>query len=220
MWIDPTGMDDFEFDTEGNYVGVTTTDTKHRGVIKNEKGEVTRTFAFADPINDTQDIRDGKINKVIFVSKVQINTLLKNSGATKFKNKLPIKNLFYLKNNSKINENSGYLDFSYKGIPQMFGEQGATDNPGNCINSPLFLPDGESVAHNQMNFGNFMWGASANELGVSLEIARIGAHWANYQETKGTNYDRWDSQDDQLSITLGWLFKEGGASFSPKIIMK
>jgi len=59
------------------------------------------------------------------------------------------------------------------------------------------------VAHNGYNFGNFLWGAGANALGVPMSLARFGAHLNNFfndPKYKG----HLDSKDDQYSIKAGF----------------
>jgi len=67
----------------------------------------------------------------------------------------------------------------------------------------LYITQTESgaVAHNNYNFGNFLWGAGANKLGFSLFTARLGAHINSLLDP---HYKRFDSKDDQYSIGLGY----------------
>ena len=58
------------------------------------------------------------------------------------------------------------------------------------------------VAHNNYNYGNFLWGASARRLDVPLCITLLGSHFHNFflsPITRGT----FDSSDDLFSITAG-----------------
>lgn len=55
------------------------------------------------------------------------------------------------------------------------------------------------VAHNIYNFGNFLWGAAAQGVGVPLFIALTGSHVNNIYHTRGYL----DSPDDQFSISCG-----------------
>ena len=61
------------------------------------------------------------------------------------------------------------------------------------------------VAHNNYNYGNFLWGAAARAVGVPLWIARLGSHFNNFflsPDTRGT----FDAADDQFSIGCGHHF--------------
>ncbi|MCR5327066.1 MAG: hypothetical protein K6E37_10030 [Bacteroidales bacterium] len=63
-----------------------------------------------------------------------------------------------------------------------------------------------TVAHNMFNFGNFLWGATAREVGVPLCIARLGSHYNNFflsPDTKGS----FDSSDDLFSISAGYHWR-------------
>jgi hypothetical protein len=46
----------------------------------------------------------------------------------------------------------------------------------------LYLTETKSgaIAHNNKNFGNFLWGAGASRLGFSEGVAKMGAHYNNY----------------------------------------
>lgn len=80
--------------------------------------------------------------------------------------------------------------------------------------------NGVYVGHNNYNFGNYLWGAAANALGVSLKVARVGAHINNLMNDPDNQNIPWykpfnrklDSSDDQYSIKLGWKWHENGAS--------
>ena len=80
----------------------------------------------------------------------------------------------------------------------------------------LFLPEGESTAHNLMNFGNYLWGATGYTIGFSFDILALGAHCNslglfnlnhNSKGYRNFTYDghfpQPDSMDDQWSIYLG-----------------
>mgnify|MGYP001009133731 CR=1 FL=1 len=71
------------------------------------------------------------------------------------------------------------------------------------------------VGHNDHNYGNYLWEASANALEVSLPVARMGAH-VNNRFFDGTHKGTWDSKDDQLSIVLGWTWRNEGVSMNKK----
>ena len=59
----------------------------------------------------------------------------------------------------------------------------------------LFLVDG--VAHNHMNFGNFLFGAAGKALGlISFEL-RMRAHWNSLANSSSNGYrPQFDSDDD------------------------
>lgn len=61
------------------------------------------------------------------------------------------------------------------------------------------------VAHNNLNFGNFLWGVAARELGVPLSVALIGSHLNNFFLSPDRGH--FDSKDDQFSITAGYHWR-------------
>jgi len=68
------------------------------------------------------------------------------------------------------------------------------------------------VGHNNYNFGNFLWGASARALRVNLALTSAGAHLNNYLNDVNNQGRGWlerdlDSYDDQFSIFLGWYWR-------------
>jgi hypothetical protein len=66
----------------------------------------------------------------------------------------------------------------------------------------LFLIDG--IAHNHMNFGNFLFGAAGKALGLTLLELQMGAHYNSLANPEKNNYKRqFDSSDDQFSIEKG-----------------
>lgn len=94
----------------------------------------------------------------------------------------------------------GKFDFSYTGIPNQYPE--ASPAPQDHPSSMLFLVDG--VAHNHMNFGNFLFGAAGKALGLTSFELRMGAHWNSLANSSSNGYrPQFDSDDDQFSIQMG-----------------
>jgi hypothetical protein len=112
----------------------------------------------------------------------------------------------YLKEEGK---GGGQFDFSLTKIPFHHWKQdvnidfSVTDNKTDA----LFYVKSQRTAHNHFNFGNFLFGAGGEALGLNLYVLRAGGHY-NSIVNPGTNgYDpQLDSPDDQLSITLGFSF--------------
>ena len=78
----------------------------------------------------------------------------------------------------------------------------ASTDPLNQSSSMLFLVDG--VAHNHMNYGNFLFGAAGKSLGLTLFELCIGAHWDSLTNSSSNGYKKqFDSHDDQFSILMG-----------------
>lgn len=204
MRVDPTGAldDEYQFSESGKYLGKVKKEGEHYGAIISNDGKKT-TFAFADPINDPKSIDNKDINKLYFPSYKSIFDDLDRAGVNKDENRGIIDGLFYLKNNSNSALDEGPLDFTTKS-KIIKGFEGLPDNY-------LYLTsvNGKLVSHNYKNFGNFLWGASANALKVSLPDALLGAHVNNFftdVENIGKKWSQrsFDSKDDQYSIRLGW----------------
>jgi RHS repeat-associated protein len=204
-FVDPTGMSYSEFDENGNYLRTVKDNWWHntfvgrKGRIVDGDGKVTQNFKFADPKNDLKDLKDGKINKVQFVQESEIISMLSKAGAFTKENKTANSDsrYGYILEEGK---GSGKFDFSFTGIPYQYPE--ASPNPQQNPSSMLFLVDG--VAHNHMNFGNFLFGAAGKALGLTLFELQMGAQYNSLANPKENNYKRQlDSSDDQFSIKEG-----------------
>ena len=178
-YVDPDGKKFINFDAAGNYTGTTKDNWFHnlfvgsKGRILDAQGDVTRKFSFADPKNDVKDIQSGVINKLVVVSEKEIQTMMWRSGAfddvNRTENKPMGERYDYIKQEGV---GGGKLDFSYTQIPSVF--PGASSDPLNSPSSLIFLTG--KVAHNQMNFGNFLFGAAGYSLGYSKPELLLGAH--------------------------------------------
>ena len=71
--------------------------------------------------------------------------------------------------------------------------------------SKLFILEGDNMAHNNQNFGNFLWAMKGRSIGIPTLILRLGAHYNSYFNPHGGNgyKSQWDSSDDQRSIRAG-----------------
>ena len=68
----------------------------------------------------------------------------------------------------------------------------------------LFLVSG--VAHNHMNFGNYLFGAGGHALGIGGNTLKFGAHYNSLFNSSTNGYvGQFDSFDDQFSIEQGIL---------------
>lgn len=148
------------------------------------EGEV---ISLADPLKDPMLVLKGSSLEI--VSKGDVIYSLKKVQAYEKINHGLIRGLLYLKRESDY---YGLLDFARNG-----------DHPlsrGTYYVS--HTPQEGAIAHDNYNFGNFLWGAAAQAVGVPLWIAKLGAHINNMKFTKGKP----DSPDDQLSISAGYHF--------------
>jgi len=206
-YVDPDGKKFINFDAAGNYTGTTKDNWFHnlfvgsKGRILDAQGDVTRKFSFADPKSDVAQIQSGVINKLVVVSEKEIQTMMWRSGAFDDANRTENKPLSerydYIK---KEGIGNGKLDFSYSQIPDMY--PGASKSPLDAPSPLLFLTG--DVAHNQMNFGNFLFGAAGYSLGYSKPELLLGAHYNSLFNPSTNGYpSQFDSSDDQWSIQLG-----------------
>jgi hypothetical protein len=208
--IDPDGRKFINFDKDGNYIGTTKDNWFHnlfvgsKGRMLDDKGGVTRSFRFADPKNDVKDIQSGVINKLVVVDEKDIQTMMIRSGAydapNKTKNRSWGERYDYIKAEGV---GGGKLDFSYTQIPNMY--PGASSDPLNSPSPMIFLVD--DMAHNHMNYGNFLFGAAGQAMGFTETELKLGAHYnsLNLNRNGGNGYDpQLDSPDDQRSIGKGF----------------
>lgn len=187
----------FDLDAAGQVGSYGTTKTIGKGKNKQEVWDGTR-FEFADPENDAQQIRDGVINQLVFVSDAEMKDMLTGQGAFNYDDKNnPI--AFY--SNSTGGQN---FDYSYSVIPSKYGAKGASSKPLKIPSQVLFLPEGDNTAHNHMNFGNYLWAASGYTLGFNYATLQLAAHANSLKNAKENGYPaQWDSKDDQNSIKMG-----------------
>ena len=203
--IDPNGKKYVNFDENGNYIGITKNNWWHNlwhgntGRVLNSSGDAVQKFKFADPKHDVQDIKNGIINKLVFVKEEEITKMMATAGVFDPKNKIENSGdrySYFLKEG----KGGGKLDFSYSAIPNMYG---ASKDPLNKPSNMIFLVDG--VAHNHMNFGNFLFGAAGAAIGLSLPELLAGAQFNSVRNSKTNGYSaQFDSMDDQYSIMKGF----------------
>ena len=221
--VDVLGDTTYRFDRKtGKYIGMTDLDkpgsvgmivkvTKIQFEIFGEKFNIEKaenvaSFSFADPINDSKAIRDGKITRVVFPSNKQIHKALKKSGAYNKENQGIITGTEYLNNHSNYAQNDGATDFLSTSGEIFSGNRGMI--AGDRLYLTYSLKDG-LVAHNNYNFGNFLCGAAASALGVPEKLAKAGAHVNNIfndvnNQGKPMEERQLDSADDQKSIGAGF----------------
>lgn len=105
----------------------------------------------------------------------------------------------------KQSKGGGKFDYSYSVIPSKFKE--ASSDPLNAPSPMLFIPNGTYTAHNHMNFGNFLWGATGYTMGFSYLELSWGAHFNSVINSRSNGYlPQFDSKDDQNSIRKGIYF--------------
>ena len=205
--FDPDGRKFINFDAQGNYTGTTQDKWWHnlfvgtKGRVLDGSGNVSQKFKFADAKNDVKDIQRGVIKRIEFVKEGDVRGMLSKAGAFNSENKtanLSLSNRYdYIK---KEGGGGGKLDFSYTGIPNKYS--GASQDPLRNPSPMIFLVDG--VAHNHMNFGNFLFGAAGKAMDFTGLELKLGAQWNSLKNSDKNGYaPQFDSSDDQFSIGCG-----------------
>ena len=195
--LDPDGRDWYIFNQNGIYQKKINAEGTNRIMVhslkKTKTGEEYDSYTFinfADPINDARDIDNGIINRLVFVNEQNIQSMLAEQGAFD-SNKL---------NFGIESQGNGNFDYSFTVLPQKYPEAHFNGIDSNS----LFLPEGDNTAHNFMNFGNYLWGATGYTVGFGYTELQIGAHLNSKFNSKRNGYSsQWDSEDDQRSIIKG-----------------
>ena len=197
LFIDPIGLDTLLFNDHGYFTGdVVQAKGEHVGIMSGENPAV---FSFADPKNDPEDIIKGIIKRAVMVGDETINEALSNAGVFKEENQNNKTGYIITESNEANTNGEGKMDFSMTHSITIDGKM----QPIRADELYITRTNKGNVGHNQMNFGNFLWGAGANALGFTLFQAKVGAHLNSIS----TDWREPDSKDDQYSITLGykWL---------------
>lgn len=211
--VDPIGLDTLVFDSNNRYLQTINADGMHVGKKLRKDGFI---FNFADPVNDPKNIgnKPGQIKELYILDEETILKDLERAGVKKEENRGLIDGPIYLKNHSHAGTNSGELDFVINSEifgSTTFGEEKIGNGlPGNYLY--ITNINNKMIGHNNYNFGNFLWGAAAKSLQVSLGDALIGAHINNYLNDVNNQGKKWyrrsfDSSDDQYSIKLGYWWR-------------
>ena len=207
LFTDIAGNSYSEFDVEGNYKRTVDDNWWHNlwhgrtGRIVNDQNEVILSFKFADPKNDVKDLKNGTLQKIQFVEEKDVVSMLSKAGVFDEKNKTA-NNTLLDRYSYVLHEGKGghKMDFSYNAIPDQY--EGVSTDPLDAPSPVLFLIDG--VAHNHMNFGNFLFEAGGKALGLTSFELRMGAQFNSIFNPGSNNYKpQFDSNDDQFSIRMG-----------------
>ena len=197
--VDAFGADLYIFDEEGAFQTKIQMEGEHRLVVntKDNRGNITATFYdFADPENDPADIDRGAINHIEFVSEKTILDII--SGQDGFNANLL---------NFGIRSRGGHkYDYSYEVLQYKYPSGNSPGRKSILFSNYLFIPEGDKTAHNLMNFGNYLWGATGQVAGFGLGDLKIGAHVNSLLNPRSNGYKpQLDSKDDQRSIKQGYL---------------
>ena len=199
-FVDADGKDWYIFSSLGQYYKKVEMDGVHRIAIHSietlESGETYDNYRFvdfADPENDPKSIDNGEIDELVFVGEDDILSMMNEAGA------------FETGKINFIKDSRGGepFDYSYKVLPKKYNV--INDYATGLVRSnQLFLPEGDDTAHNLMNFGNYLWGATGYTVGLGRIVLQGGAHFNSVFGARFNGYEpQLDSKDDQLSIRLG-----------------
>ena len=188
--VDPDGKDIYYFDTSGNYFSKEIKEGENRICVLTEENVLGKTITFhkfydlADPIRDGKMIEKGYITRLEFVSEKDIQNALSHQGA------------FESGKMNFVAESVGGGDFDYS---KSYLEEKYSNGY-----SMLFIPENDNMAHNLMNFGNYLWGATGYVVGFGYAELRLGAHINSLINPRRNGYPpQLDSDDDQRSIVKG-----------------
>jgi len=211
MWnpiklIDPDGRDTLLFNSSGKYQSTIPAKGTPVGKMEQKDGSYI-CFDFADPENDVNSALENPDFRVQIVGDKEIKEILGESGVNDYASAL--KEIpWYMPGRSMLKLG---LACEYLSTHSNAGTN-PDDSQTLDFTCRLFLNDNilyvtkvgkRYTGHNGHNYGNFLWGASAQMLGVPLLITLGGAHFNNRFISKDENGGKWDSPDDQLSISLG-----------------
>lgn len=198
-FIDPDGMffDEYIFNQSGDYIRRIRKPGEHTGLIMGNDTQEPITFKFADPKNDPKAIDKGEITGVKIVTNEAIFKVLEESGVNKQENHENKVDFITKESDASNIKGEGKMDYVVTAKPLING----VEQPISADKLYITQTASGAVAHNNYNFGNFLWGAGAGKLGFSKLTAKIGAH---INSLRDPHYKRLDSRDDQYSIGLGY----------------
>lgn len=113
---------------------------------------VVNYYDFADPINDPLLIDSGKITNINFISEQQVYNMLERQGAFNTTTNV----MTFVKNSNFLSVDScSSFDFTVSELAQLYS---VNNIDGETQSKYLFITEGETTAHNLMNYGNYLWG--------------------------------------------------------------
>ena len=205
-FVDPEGKDVYYFDEAGNYKNKVEQRGKHRLAVSSFDTYGNQTISyydFADPKNDPAAIDAGEITNLLFVREADILSILDSQNA--FDLDLNLYGFVGASNSLGVDMDHNF-DYTYSVLSDIYG--GVYDGV-ETKSKYLFIPQGDKIAHNLMNFGNYLWGATGYTVGIPLPVLKVGAHLNSlgYFSSNNRSYNGYspqlDSRDDQKSISAG-----------------
>jgi hypothetical protein len=196
-FIDPDGMrvDNYTVNKYGIVTEIEKTDEPNRLFVEDKSGD-KQEIAFNDPENDQAQLGSFEVGDkaVEFVSQEDVNSIMDESGMKK-------QNLTE-RWMTAATQSKNTMDFGV----EYLGANPTKDNTGGFV-----VFQGQNVAYNLLDGGNFLWGQGMKRLGFDLATSAIGAQ-AN--EWFG------DTGSDQRAIRAGYKMKIETNSNSKKYKFK
>jgi RHS repeat-associated protein len=194
---------DFVFNSTGLYVRADANTSGLNQLVIESNNCARSYYSFADPVNDPLDIMEGRIKQVILVSTEQIKTMLSEQGVFTDYNPWG----FPLTTFASRSVGGGKFDFSGSVITYFLEKVSVSQDDLGGPSPALFIPEGDFVAHNHSNFGNFLVGAAGYTWYLNYDNLSAGGHINSYMMPKRNGYpSQRDSDDDQYSIKLGVFY--------------
>jgi RHS repeat-associated protein len=207
----------------------TVTSTYEKDGVKYEVTQYSKglNFAFNDPKNDVQAIKNGVINRVQIMTDGDISKQIDRSGV----NSDAAQNspLSYAKSQGVA---SGKMDYAIQGASAGDLNKNTFYLYNNNSNAPIGTPD-SYTGYNIGDFGNFLWGWGMATLGIGNDAAAAGAQYNQifngrrgndktdlFDFGPGTYGDPgwFDSPDDQQAIQDGWNASPRGRLMSANLL--
>lgn len=180
--------DSFLFDGAGAYLGkVEAGDPKGRVIVDKGFGDESLSACFADP--EMMPSMMDRHTTLEIVSTSTMATDLAKAGA-------------FERSHHGLFKGAGFLFWESR-----FGRQLDFATNGNYDIYPYTLyvteagPNG-AIVHDNYNYGNFLWGATAFEVGIPRWMALLGAHLHSFFSPY--SFGSLESSDDILSILAGY----------------
>ncbi len=154
-FVDLDGRDRYIFNEDGTFARVIYKEEgEHYGYIEGKNIK----FKFADPVNDPKFVESKKFVGLQFISDEEIDNALWNSGVQDFH----LCSTYYVYKQST----SGKMDYTFtanfkRGKEQLCDIYEAMNYGGGISEYYLYITstkDEGYIAHNNHNFGNFLWG--------------------------------------------------------------
>lgn len=205
--VDPDGrrVDDYLFDKNLDYTGIIKTGANHRIVIETTNGKMI--INFADSVNDPKAIESGIIKHIAFVNDETIQQMIDSQGGF---NASVFDFVGGSSQFSNIDDRFTTLNSYDYAASELSVRWQASIIDGEMISEYLFVTEGENLAHNIMNYGNYLWGATGYAVGLNTPLLILGANVHRLYETtvypilnNRQPHPELDSKDDKQSIKAG-----------------